>query len=71
MHLTITKNVTCGVTKISNNFRERTLSIVFCCYYFFLGMAIPLEKVGPTFSSLISYPTLPSAETGERDSSNA
>ena len=59
--------MTCGVTKISwNKFHERTLSIVFCCYYFFSGIAIQLEKVGPTFSSLSPCPSLPSVKTGER-----
>ena len=62
---TYTKNVTCGVTK-ANKCHGRTLSTVFCCYYFFRHNAIQLAKLGPTFSSLSPCPSLPSVETGER-----
>ena len=61
---TYTKNVTCGGMK-ANKCHERTLSTVFC-YYFFRHNAMQLEKVGPPFSSLSPCPSLPSVETGER-----
>ena len=56
----------CRVMKqISNKFHQEVLTIIMF-FRVFAGMGLKLEKVGPTFSSFNSCPSLPSVATDHR-----